>query len=156
MPNDWMDDLFRKSETRQSEAAERRQQEIIHWNKLMALSEPIWKQIEKKLRDRIEAFNARVQPGNKISILPPPRDYAMQFKNERATHAFVVTFTPVAGTITYGVPFTTIENTGWLTVKVSEAPYVIERNLPDATKEQVPIEAIDEVILKDYLASYLH
>lgn len=156
MQNDWMDHLFQQSQARQNEAADKRQEEIIYWNKLVALSEPIWKQIEEKLRNRIAAFNARAKPKNKISILPPPRDYAMQFKKEGQTHTFVVTFIPGAGVINYGAPFPTAKNMGWLTVKVSEeTPYLIERNLPDGKKEQVPIEAVDEVILKDYLASCL-
>jgi hypothetical protein len=152
-----MDDLFKQSESRTQKDSEKRQHDIIEWNKVVALSRPIWERIKRKLVDRVEAFNARVPEGNKITIVPSSQEFSMEFKHQRAVRSFMVVFTPVAGTITCYVPFTKSRgNETWLSVKVTDdGGFSIQNNLPDGKQENVDIEEIDEVILKEYLASYL-
>lgn len=156
MPKNWMDDLFQEKERRRRERADERQAEMLQINKLVALSRPIWEQIKNRLLDTVEAFNARVESGNKITTVTSTTEFSIQFKSERGVQPFVVTFTPVAGTINCYVPFSRRAALSWLTVTVKEdGSYAIQRHLLNGKKEDVRIEQIDEIILKDYFASYL-
>lgn len=157
MAQDWMDDLIRQDDQRRSEASEKRQQQLIRHKALTEVAVPIWQQLEERLLNRVDAFNARRGPRGSIRVLPKSDDFMLKLKCRGMHYAFVVRFAPEAGAITYGAEHISGGKLGWLTVKADgEAPYAVEINLPGGETERLPIETLDEVVLKDLFEQILN
>ena len=154
MSKDWMDELFDQKETEKQEATDKRKQELMRAHKLVELSKPIWADIETRIKDRISAFNLKVRPENQVRFLPHSGEFSLQLQHKGAKNLFIVSFTPTAGVLSYGMRLRSGERIqGWLSVKVDEqSRYTVEKA---ATGEEVHIEEIDEIILKDYLAALI-
>jgi|SRR5208282_535685 len=127
MGKDWMDELFNGKHSREQKDKEKGRQEQIRHDERVALWKPIWDDIEKQLEERMRAFNRRATSESQVCTISHTGEFRLHLKCEKVKERFVISLDPTTGILSYGIR---------------------EKAL---TKEKVPIEAIDEEILRDYL-----
>jgi hypothetical protein len=127
MGKDWMDELFNGRHSRAQEDKEKRRQEQIRHSERVALWKPIWDDIERQLEECIRAFNRRATPESQVCTISHTGEFCLHLKCEKVKEPFVISLDPTTGILSFGIR---------------------EKALK---KQKVPIEAIDEEILRDYL-----
>ena len=127
MGKDWVDELFNGKHSREQDEKEKRRQEQVRHSEHVALWKPIWDGIKKRLEERIRAFNHRATPQSQVCIIFHTGEFCLHLKCEKAKEPFVISLDPTTGILSFGIREKALE------------------------KEKVPIEAIDEEILRDYL-----
>ena len=150
MAGDWLEELLAKRDVELQETSEKREQQLMDAKRLVAISRPVWVNIKKRLVDRIEQFNRKMPPQDQIAVVEGTAEFTLQLEHKGSIHGFIVSFTPAAGVINYGIPS---GQDKWLSIKIDENSNPAIKENP--TGRIVKFDEVDEVILRDYLSSFL-
>jgi hypothetical protein len=162
MGEGWITKMFTDRDDESKRRTEQREQELLRQKKIEAHAGTIWKEITEVLLDAIGVFNQRSPVRIVRSAGAPVNLYSLNFQAEQKQFGIVITFSPVAATISWIAP-PNVTTMGTLGVNLDgEGGYSIH----DVRQPNIEIpvrrtslhdgrKAMDEVILGDFMRSII-